>query len=182
MKYNPEIHRRRSIRLKAYDYSSPGAYFVTICTYNKNLFFEDHELAKIAREVWDTIPQHHPTVHIDEFVVMPNHVHGILWLSNVRRGRMHPALSKDAVSLPEGAMHGAPTVTNRRSLSTIIQNFKAEVKRRIRRNTQVYFAWQRNYYERVIRNEIELNQVRQYIQDNPLNWETDEENPKRQQR
>lgn len=161
MKYNPEIHCRRSIRLKAYDYSSPGAYFVTICTYNKSLFFENPDLAKITWEIWDTIPQHHPTVRIDEFVVMPNHVHGIMWLSNARRGRMHPALIKDAVSVPEGIMHGAPTVTNQTSLPTIVQNFKAEVTRRIRRNTQIYFAWQRNYYERVIRNEIELNQIRQ---------------------
>ncbi|MBI5378829.1 MAG: transposase [Nitrospirae bacterium] len=100
----------------------------------------------------------------------------------LRRGRMYPDLSKDVVSIQQGAMHGAPTVMNRTSLSMIVQNYKAEVTRRIRRNTQVYFTWQRNYYERVIRNEIELNQVRQYIQGNPLNWETDEENPKKQQR
>ncbi|MBI3596710.1 MAG: hypothetical protein HY203_06115 [Nitrospirae bacterium] len=83
----------------------------------------------------------------------------------------------DAVNL--GGMHPAPTKIKRTSLPVVVQNFKAEVTRQIRSRTRTYFAWQRNYHEHVVRTEDELSRVRQYIRDNPLNWETDEENPKR---
>ena len=183
MKFNPDIHHRRSVRLKGFDYARPGAYFVTICTYKKEMYFEDSRLAQIARLVWDTIPDHHPIVRIDEFVVMPNHVHGIIWLSDGRRGRIYPAQITptgqdpvyDAVNL--GGTHPAPTKIKRTSLPVVVQNFKAEVTRQIRNRTRTYFAWQRNYHEHVVRTEDELNRIRQYIRDNPLNWETDEENP-----
>jgi putative transposase len=152
-----------------------------MCTYRKEMYLGDSGLVKIVQQVWDTIPQHHPTVRTDEFVVMPNHVHGILWLLDVRRGRMHPAPDQGTMhaSTTLGGIYPAPTKIKRASLHIVVQNFKAEVTRQIRRTTQIYFAWQRNYYEHVIRNEDELNRIRQYIRDNPLNWETDEENPNR---
>jgi len=168
MKYNPEIHHRRSIRLKGFDYSQAGAYFVTICTYRKEMYLRDPALVKLVQQVWDTIPQHHSAVRTDEFVVMPNHVHGILLL-DVRRGRMHPALDRGAihVSTTLGGIYPAPTKIKRAPLPIVVQNFKAEVTRQIRRTTQIYFAWQRNYFEHVIRNEDELYRVRRYIRDNP---------------
>ena len=90
MAFNPEIHHRRSIRIPKYDYSHPGAYFVTVCTYRRELYFANPRLAEIAREVWDLIPIHHSTARTDEFVVLPNHIHGILWLTGDRRGRIYP--------------------------------------------------------------------------------------------
>ena len=163
MTFNPEIHHRRSIRLPHYDYSRSGAYFVTVCTYRKELYFADSRLAKIVQEVWDQIPVHHSTVHTDKFVVMPNHIHGILWLTDGRRGRIYPARNM------KGAMYGAPTKAIT-PLSVVVQNFK------VRRTSDTYFAWQRNYYEHIIRDEHELNQIRDYIKNNPLDWEMDEEN------
>lgn len=179
--------------MKGYDYSGAGAYFVTICTAGKELYFDNPDARAIVRSIWNTIPLHDPAVGLDEFVVMPNHVHGIVWLLGPRRGRMYPAPNLAGMypaptsnvtpggnrENAEGAMHGAPTTANRTSLFVVIQNFKAAVTRKIRHQTQTYFAWQRNYYERVIRNRDELCRIRQYIHDNPLNWEMDEENPSR---
>ena len=180
MKFNPEIHHRRSIRLKGFDYTRAGAYFVTVCTYQKQLYFEDWKLASIVRKIWNTLPDHYSTVQLDEFVVMPNHVHGLLWLSEEGRGRMYPAQFKGDAS-KKGTIHGAPTITSGKStpLFVIVQNFKGAVTRKIRRTGDTYFAWQRNYYEHVIRDEDELNRTREYIQNNPLNWESDDENPVR---
>ena len=170
MTFNPEIHHRRSIRLPDYDYSHPGAYFVTICTYKKELYFDDPRLAEIAQEVWNQIPNHHSVARTDEFVVMPNHIHGILWLTDGGRGRIYPARN------PKGAIYGAPTLATT-LLSVVVQNFKAAVTRRVRCISNVYFAWQRNYFERIIRDENEFSRIREYIQNNPMNWNSDEENP-----
>jgi len=79
MSYNPRVHRRRSIRLPAYDYGQAGAYFVTICAYRKECLFEDEEFRTIAESVWQAVaPSAGGTA--DEFIVMPNHVHGIIWI------------------------------------------------------------------------------------------------------
>ena len=88
MKYNPDIHHRRSIRLQGYDYSSPGAYFVTMCTHNRECLFGEiangkmrlNELGKIASQCWLAIPDHFPHARLGAFVIMPNHVHGIIWI------------------------------------------------------------------------------------------------------
>src|SRR3989338_1179060 len=94
MEYNPPKHRRRSVRLKDYDYSQRGAYFVTICTYNKRCLFGDvvdgnmslSSVGRMAKQFWREIPRHFPNVQLDEYVVMPNHVHGIIILANRVRG------------------------------------------------------------------------------------------------
>jgi len=84
MGYDPEKHHRRSIRLRGWDYTYPGAYFVTICTHNGECLFEDPVLRRVVETMWRRIPHHFPYVQLDEFVVMPNHVHGIIWIVGAR--------------------------------------------------------------------------------------------------
>jgi putative transposase len=177
MKYDPNKHHRRSIRLKHYDYASLGAYFVTICTYNRQCLFGQITDGKMVlndagREVehcWNEIPAHFPHVALDEFVVMPNHVHGIIVITV---GVRH------AVPLPNPVQpkseHFQKPIAG--SIPTIIRSFKSAVTKRINqtRKTPGVTLWQRNYYERIIRNENEMNTIRQYIINNPLNWRSDE--------
>lgn len=166
MTFNPQIQHRHSIRLKDYDYSQSGAYFITICTHDRELVFNPELVQEMLRTVWKKIPVKFPTVQLDEFVVRPNHIHGIILLKGqIENGRPHRV---------------APT------LGDIIAWYKT-------RTTNAYIKgvktecwapfngkfWQRNYFEHIIRNEDDLNQIRQYILDNPLKWEEDEDNPRR---
>ena len=173
MRYDPQKHRRRSIRLPGYDYTSPGAYFVTICTYRKGYLFENPAYREIVEEEWVRSADIRAEIELDEFVVMPNHVHGIVWIVNENHRR--------------GARPCAPTNVpfgggvRKRSLGSFIRGFKSAVKIRINRirKTPGEPVWQRNYYEHVIRNEDELNLIRRYIRINPLKWQYDRENPSR---
>lgn len=169
MTYNPEIYHRRSVRLKGYDYSQAGAYFVTICTQNRRCMFGDiadgqmalNDAGWMVQAVWDELPNHYADVELDSFIVMPNHVHGIVVLRDMVGAGFKPAPTK---------RHGLPE---------IIRGFKTFSSRYINgmRNTPGTKLWQRNYYEHIIRNETELNQIREYIVNNPLQWELDRENP-----
>jgi REP element-mobilizing transposase RayT len=182
MKYNPNIRHRRSIRLKEYDYSQSGAYFVTICMHNKKCLLGkvkngNIELSipgQIIKKWWLELPHKFPNIKIDEYIVMPNHLHGII--SIVKRN-----VGADLCVCPnnKGEHIGSP-------LQKIIQWFKTmttnEYIRRIKREGLPPFHdkfWQRNYYEHVIRNEYKLNKIREYIQNNPLRWYLDKENPER---
>jgi REP element-mobilizing transposase RayT len=163
-RYDPNKHHRRSIRLRQYDYTQPGAYFVTLVTHGRELTFDDSVLCRVAETMWQRIPRHFPFVELDECVVMPNHVHGILVIVDQNANNDTP---------PSGPASG--------SLGAIVGNFKSVTARRINRirKTPGTPVWQRNYYERVIRNERELNAIRQYIRDNPAHWAEDRENPDR---
>ena len=162
---------RCSIRLKGYDYTQPGAYFVTICTHQRRCLFGDvvggemrlNELGDFVWATWHDLPNHVPHVQLDAFVVMPNHVHGIIIIRDVGAG-----------SEP------APT-TKRHGLPEIVRQFKTFSARRInrRRGTPGQPVWQRNYYEHIIRHEESLNRIRDYILTNPLRWNLDRENPNR---
>ena len=91
MKYDPNKHHRRSIRLKGYDYTQVGAYFVTICTDNRECLFDEIVLRRVVETYWRTLPQHFPNVVLDEWVVMPNHLHGIVVITDdARRGETFP--------------------------------------------------------------------------------------------
>jgi REP element-mobilizing transposase RayT len=170
------MKNRRSIRLKEYDYSQSGAYFVTICTHNKECLFGEivdgkmilNDAGKIVQTVWYEISEHVDHVELDQFVIMPNHIHGIIVL--------HDGCRDTACCAPTVERFGK-LITG--SLPTIIRSFKSAITKRINElhETPGQKIWQRNYYERVIRNENELNQVRQYIVDNPAKWDSDEENP-----
>jgi REP element-mobilizing transposase RayT len=170
MKYNPEINHRKSIRLKGYDYSQDGAYFLTICTRNKELYFEVYsELKEILRRHWVKLPERFPYLILDEFIIMPNHIHGIIIVGAT------PAVAQTDWA---GA-RPAPTV------GEIVGTFKSlcvnDWLTYIKENkiNAVGKFWQRNYYEHIIRNEEELAKIREYIQNNPLKWSLDRENPER---
>jgi len=176
-----EKHHRRSIRLKDYDYSKPGAYFVTICSQNRECLFGRivdgkmrlNKTGKMIQTIWNELPQNYPGVDIDAFVVMPNHVHGIIVLTPVGAG---PCACPEG-GQPQGV---APTI----SLPDVVHRFKSLTttlyrKNLIQNNARSFTIrlWQRNYYKHIIRNEEKLNLVREYILNNPLQWQYDKENP-----
>lgn len=159
----PPRPQRRPLRAPAYDYTASGAYFITIVTLDRAYFFgtiaDDVFFPTPAGDavsrVWQDLTSRFPTIEVDHFVVMPNHVHGLLWITDA------PA--------PQQV-----------SLGTIVGAFKSlaarEVNLMLKRTGSL---WQRNYYERVVRSEAELNAIRRYIDENPLRWALDAENPER---
>ncbi len=169
MPSHPERHRRRSIRLSSYDYSQPGAYFVTIVCKNRVLLLNDLAFRAIVEEAWLWLADHHDYVALDEYVIMPNHLHGVLIISNPRRGGSRTAPTQAATRKPLGRLIGAFKTVSTKQINKVRASAGVPV-------------WQRNYYERIIRDEDELNRVRTYIQDNPLRWEEDPENPSRSRR
>ena len=197
MPYNSNIHHRRSIRLKGYDYTQQGAYFVTICTHQRNCLFGeivDGEIklntnGEIARGSWLSIPRHFKNVELDEFVIMPNHLHGIIIIESSEVAG--EALANQDFSKQQNLSSQcfAPTVytgetikingTKPQSLAAITQNYKSVSTRQINRMNKAKgnVIWQRNYYEHIIRNEEALNNIREYIVNNPINWVKDQENP-----
>jgi len=180
MVFDPYINNRRSIRLKGYDYSRAGAYFVTVCVKDR-----EHLLGKIidgnmvrnpagemVSKIWMQIPENYPEFEIDSFVVMPNHFHGIIIKSDVGVGLPNPNMYK-SIWIKGG---GTPPLQKQLTLSKIIAYFKYVSTKEINsmQETPGKKLWQRNYYEHIIRNKHELNAYRHYIQDNPENWEEDD--------
>ncbi len=164
MRYDPAKHHRRSVRLLAYDYAQSGAYFVTIVCKSRVLLLDDHMFRRVVEEAWQWLADQYQHVELDEYVIMPNHLHGIIILREVGRG----------------ASRGAPTSgTARKPLGQLVGAFKTVSTKRINviRGTPGHPVWQRNYYERVIRGDAEVNHIRQYIIDNPIHWDEDPENP-----
>ena len=161
--------------MAAYDYSEAGAYFVTAVTEGRCALFgdiRDSEMrlncyGEIVEHCWYDLARHYSNVELDEFVVMPNHVHGVIILRSAEQAGSKPAPTDD---LPR--LHGLPE---------IVRAFKTFSARRINelRGTSGTPVWQRNYYERVVRNERELNAIREYVRANPLNWHLDKENATR---
>ena len=174
MNYDPDKHHRRSIRLKGFDYRQWGAYFVTICTQNRACFLgavaggemQSTNAGEIAKATWNELPARFPSLGLDAFVIMPNHIHGIIMV-----GAQFIAPSDGFDVTNQGVMNHAPTLGN------IIRAYKAASTRLIRQAGTPDFAWQRNYYEHVVRDEESLNHIRQYILDKPVRWAFDRENP-----
>ena len=175
MLYNPEEHHRRSIRLKEYDYSEPNWYYLTICTHDKkNLFGEIkngkmimNDFGKIVNEEWLKTKALRKNVDLDEYVIMPNHFHGILIIE--RRDTAGCVPTKMNENRKFGEMQGG-------SLSAIVRSFKSAVTKRINelRNIPRKEVWQKGFYEHIIRNERDLYNIRKYVELNPLKWEIDE--------
>ena len=160
MRYKPDVHHRRSIRWQGYDYARAGAYFVTICVQGRECLLGEiaegdvvlSDEGRFADAERQQLPQRFPGVGLDAYIVMPNHIHGIVLLPG------HP----------EGAAM---------SLGEVVRAFKAVTTRQIRSGGESHFGWQRNYYDRVIRSDEELERVRFYIANNPTSWARDAENP-----
>ena len=178
MTIDTKILGRKSIRLKEYDYSSAGAYFVTICTLERKCLFgkvvdgemELNENGKIVKSEWLKTEEIRDNVSTDEFIIMPNHLHGILFIDEPtdRRGTVHRASTAERF--------GQPTSN---SIPTIIRSFKATVTKQTNelRNPPGLPVWQRNYFDRIVRNDDELNRIREYIIYNLFKWQPDKENP-----
>ncbi len=171
MKFNPDKHHRRSVRLRGYDYSRPGAYFVTVCSYGKQAIYGEilgndvclSDLGEIVNSSWLRIPKHFPSVKLDEFVIMPDHIHAVLMLTepaNAVVGAGSPRPDQKT----KGRGDRAPT------LGQVIAYFKYVSTKAINKlkNSPGAPVWQRNYYEHIIRNESELSEIREYVTCNPL--------------
>ncbi len=190
MTYDPEHHHRRSIRLPGYDYASPGAYFVTLCTADRSCLFGDvvdgvmrlNEYGEIAQREWLATARIRREVELDAFMFMPNHAHVVLWfVANVGAdGRPPlPADRDPSVGAQSPApLHAAP-LRAPRSLGALVAGYKSTVTKQINilRNMPGADVWQRNYYEHVIRNDRALDAIRAYIVDNPARWEWDTYHP-----
>ena len=157
---------RKLNRLKDYDYAKEGYYFVTVCTQDRKGWFGDvkggrmmlNEYGEMVNRYWAEIPRHYENVELDEFVIMPNHVH---WIINI--------VGTEHCSVPTKR-------TKRVSISQFIKSFKDVTIKQMRSRYGVYFSWQRSFHDHIIRSEGDLTRVREYIIDNPLQWEDDEEN------
>ncbi len=189
MAYNPEVHHRQSIRLRDYDYSRAGAYFVTICAWQRECLFGEvvdgemrlNDAGRVVTRIWDTLSQRFQDAEVDVFVAMPNHIHGIIVIND-------PGGVRAIHELP---LHASPHASSLRklylrdrrnmSLPKIIGYLKMNSAKHInqQRNTPGVPVWQRNYYERIIRDESEWHAIRQYIADNPVKWQEDENHPRR---
>jgi putative transposase len=176
MVYYRHKHRRRSIRLPGCDYSHPGAYFVTLCTYGRDCLFGNvnggavrlNDYGLVARDEWLRSAAARAEIELDAFVVMPNHIHGIVVIADDVVG----ATGRSPLHYTDDRPRG-PT---KRSLASFICGYKPAVTRRINqmRDTPGARVWQRNYYERVIRDDDELARARGYVADNPGRWAYDD--------
>lgn len=170
MPFDPTIRRRRSIRLKGYDYRQPGAYFVTICTHRGASLFGEvidgqvvlNAIGRIALDSWEWLATQYDYVDLDEYVIMPNHMHGILMITVDGRGSSRTASTN--TRKPLGRLIGAFKTVSTKSTNQL-------------RNTPGQPVWQRNYYEHVIRSNNALNRIRAYIHYNPAKWHLDPYRP-----
>ena len=199
---NINKHLRRSIRLPGFDYSSARAYFVSLCTRERACLLNDAVVKGIIDNVWHTLPEWFPTISLDEFVIMPNHIHFIVWLGSPNTPDA-PTLDVGATlavaldaSRPGAGASPAPTdprpwktpecvkTNDHPTLGDVVGAFKSLIFKVyldwIKTNDPSRRAkfWQRNYYEHIVRNERELQRIRFYIQENPMTWEKDRDNLK----
>ena len=176
-KFDSQIHHRRSIRVKGYDYSSEGAYYVTIVAYHRDCIFGEikdeevhlNDFGNIADKCWREIPNHFRNVELGAYVIMPNHMHGIIMINDNRRGTIYRAPTQEQFQKPVSG-----------SIPTIIRTYKAAVTRRIGREHNATGIWQRNYYEHIVRDEKDLQNKTDYIEANPMLWDKDDNNPSNQ--
>jgi len=185
-----KLHHR-NIRLAEYDYSREGSYYVTICAQDRRCLFGDirngemrpNECGKIVKRCWEELVDHYSGICLDMFVIMPNHVHGIIVITG--DVTVNHNVGDGLKPVGEG-LKPSPTNTDDdnikcHGLTEIVRAFKTFSARKIneKRGTQGQKVWQRNYYEHIIRNERSLARIREYIYDNPRYWQTDDENPER---
>jgi putative transposase len=193
-KFDSQKHHRRSIRVKGYDYSSEGAYYVTIVTQARECLFGEiidgemqfNEYGKIVQKRWDEIPIHFPNVELGAFVIMPNHVHGIIFITTERRSEVvspqnNPNNNIQDAYMDETFTLGRETLPPRKpTLGQIVAYFQYQSTKemnRIETDNAITKFWQRNYYEHIIRDEKDLQNKTDYIEANPSLWDKDNVNP-----
>ena len=172
MACNPDRHHRRSLRLSGYDYAAAGAYFVTICTHKREPLFGAiqngtmavNDYGQTVADAWLWLEQQYPYVKLDTWVVMPNHFHGIIIITDCRGGSRTAPTEKSRPIKPIGRLVGAFKTVSTKHINKL-------------RITPGALIWQRNYYEHVVRNEDDLNSIGEYIINNPSQWDVDGDNP-----
>jgi len=176
---------RCSIRLKEYDYSQSGLYFVTICTHNRQLLFgtiRENEMilnryGKIAHDCWLSTEQIRPNIILGNFIVMPNHIHVVFAIDD-RRGVLHTPvidniLHVSETNMPSAGVCNTPLQSPSQTVGAIVRGYKSAVTKHICQLGFTEPVWQRNYYEHIIRNEIAFDRISQYIIENPARWQND---------
>lgn len=171
---------RRSIRMDGYDYSQAGAYYITICTQSRRCLFGNvrdgkmvlNEWGRIAEEEWFNTEKIRDNVQLGEFVIMPNHIHGIVIINDGRGVLNTPNVLNTPIS-KEGECH-SPLRGPSNNLGAIVRGYKSAVTKWFRQNTNICTVWQRNYYEHIIRDGNDYERIANYINDNPMNWKRDE--------
>lgn len=171
------MFNRRSIRLKGYDYSQEGLYFITICCKDRICHFGKienqtmilNENGKIADKYWNEIPQHFPNIILHDFIIMPNHIHGIIEITNaVGAKNFSPNHSSNITSEIENNVPQEKPKGTSKTIGSIVRGFKIGVTKHLG-----FSIWQRNYYEHIIRNDKSHSTITDYIQNNPLKWNDD---------
>lgn len=177
--FDPEKHHRKSIRIPGYDYSRPGAYYITVCTHRREHLFGDvvdgimrlNEFGRHVQQCWDQIPNHFFHVRLDEFIIMPNHIHGVIWITD-DYGRNGIVGANNYLPLPE--LHRSELFPmghgTAKTVGSIIRGFKIGVTMRLHSGRPATPVWQRGYHEHVIRNDYSLHRIRRYIRNNPMKW------------
>ena len=181
-------YKVESARLSGWDYSAAGWYFVTLCTWQRVCFFGDmvnekmklSAIGEIASRSWEDIPRHFSNVNLDAFVLMPNHLHGIVVIEDTR-GNVTPrrdvACNVSTEERPRNASTMMARISPRPgSLSVVVRSYKAAVSRFCHLNGDSSFAWQPRFYDHIIRDEQSLYDIREYIINNPTKWELDRDN------
>ena len=181
MKYDHDKHHRRSMRLRGYDYSQAGAYFVTICTWKKECLFGEvekgqvilNEAGNMVKIWWSEIQNKYKNAELDGYIIMPNHFHGIVFIETDFVGAIH-----ELPLLHGESRHEYQKQRRKMLLPKFVGWFKMNSAKQINqiRGTPGIPVWQRNYYEHIIRKEDDLEKIRKYIADNPLKWDMDENN------
>lgn len=174
--YKPHIHDRQSIRLKGYDYMQAGLYFITMNCYERARLFGKimngtmvlNDAGKIADACWLEIPQHFPHVILHEYVIMPDHVHGIIEILGANLNQLI-GVKNFSPATDKSTMPRSPSKT----IGSVVRGYKIGVTKWMRQNTNVYDVWQRNYYEHIIRNEKSYQTISNYIKNNPAKWLND---------
>ena len=185
MKYNSDIHHRKSIRLKNYDYSKEGLYFITICTQNKeNLFGEIIDGKMILNNAGEIVKKEllktneiRKNIKIDKWVIMPNHIHFIIEiLEGFSSGKpvqnnvgVLPLANPKKMIIPLANSNKLRANT----VGSIVNQIKSKITKEIRKVTEIFSVWQRNYYENIIRNDEIHKKIIEYIENNPLKWKED---------
>ncbi len=180
-------YRILSSRLQNWDYSSNGYYFITICTKERQHYFGEiinnvmclSKIGEIVQKYWVEIPIHFSFVELDKFVIMPNHIHGIVIIKNVFEPQCRDVINHVSTNT-DNNLYSKITPMGKHNLGEIIRWFKGRTTFEIKK-LEINFFWQPRFYDHIIRNENALNRIKQYIKDNPTNWEEDRNNLSNQQ-
>jgi putative transposase len=174
----PDHPERKSPRLQCYDYSRPGAYFITACTKNRHFLFEAKDAQIRVLLAWYSVLDIFANIELGEFVVMPNHIHGIIWILPEGAYRLHPGVWKNDDPRRDEQLLVPTGIVEYETLSNIVGAFKTMAARQVNqlRNVTGMPVWQRSFYDRIVRNDHELECIQNYIRMNPVKWVGDRDN------